>query len=192
MSSEPLVGVRHVRPELRSFDRFAMAQYRPLRGFLRAELRRARLPSADADDLAQDVFVAVWRASDEGRDASKFTRAYLYTAARHRMADHARGSGQRGTISLDRPPGETDDEHGIEPVAPTASPAVRFAERDALEASYGEVGNWRDRAALVLGDIYGCDVAERRVVLGLESDNAVYVSRYRARKAARGRKDRPS
>ncbi|MFH1145312.1 MAG: RNA polymerase sigma factor [Candidatus Eisenbacteria bacterium] len=71
-------------------------------GFL---IRRLRRPD-EAEDLCQEVFARVLRADPQLRDTSR-ARAYLFSAARHVLLNHARH--QRPLVlESDLPPG-----HGI-------------------------------------------------------------------------------
>jgi RNA polymerase sigma-70 factor, ECF subfamily len=72
----------------RLYERFAPVVH----GVLLARVRRG-----DADDLVQDVFVAVWRRISELRDAAAFP-AWVLTIARNAAATRARAG--RATVAI--------------------------------------------------------------------------------------------
>jgi RNA polymerase sigma-70 factor (ECF subfamily) len=67
-------------------DRHAAAVFRVVRAVVRQ--------AADADDLAQEVFLASFRALPKLRDPSRF-RAHLLTIAARKAADHLRRKSRR-------------------------------------------------------------------------------------------------
>jgi RNA polymerase sigma-70 factor (ECF subfamily) len=75
------------------FDRYA--------GRIKAyALRRGASPS-DADEIAQDVMVAVWRRADGFDPARASASAWIYAIARNRRIDFARRAARPGPDPLD-------------------------------------------------------------------------------------------
>ena len=91
-------------------------------------LRRGASP-ADADEIAQDVMVAVWRRADTFDPARASAAAWIYAIARNRRVDFARRAARPRPDPLDpffRPDPEPDGFAAVD----TAEREVRL--RDAL------------------------------------------------------------
>ena len=87
-------------------------------------LRRGASP-ADADEIAQDVMVAVWRRAETFDPARASAAAWIYAIARNRRVDFARRAARPGPDPLDpffRPEPEPE---------PDGFAAVDAAEREA-------------------------------------------------------------
>jgi len=81
----------------------------------------------DAEDLAQEVFVRVYRAAPRYEPSAKFS-TWLYTIARRLCANYARGRALRKFFSLSR-----DDEDG-EPLSGAAEMADPRSEDPSVQA----------------------------------------------------------
>ncbi len=97
--------------------------YERHRGPLFRFLQRQCGDRAQAEELFQDVWMALISARERYRVEAKFT-TYLYTLARHRMIDHFRRQGVRSQIYTDT------DEESIE-----SHPATNPNPEQQLEAS---------------------------------------------------------
>lgn len=85
------------------FDRYAAR----IKAFA---LRRGASP-ADADEIAQDVMVAIWRRAETFDPGRASAAAWIYAIARNRRVDFARRAGRPGPDPLDpffRPDPEPD------------------------------------------------------------------------------------
>ena len=69
------------------------ALYRRYRGFVRRALVRQHVRTEDLDDVAQEVFVVVWRKL-EGDVDERALRAWLYEVTRRVASNHRRGRGR--------------------------------------------------------------------------------------------------
>jgi RNA polymerase sigma-70 factor (ECF subfamily) len=86
-------------------------------------MMRGGTSAADADEIAQDVMVAIWRRADSFDPARAGASTWIFAIARNRRLDLARHGGRPGPDPLDpllRPDPEPD---GFD--------AVRTAEREA-------------------------------------------------------------
>jgi RNA polymerase sigma factor (sigma-70 family) len=94
-----------------------------------------RVARSDAEDLAQDVFVAVYEALRRGqgphRDAGNEWRRYLLTAARNRWVDRLRRDRGEG-MRLDDLLVDADQTLEVRPPADTASPADMVVSADQI------------------------------------------------------------
>jgi RNA polymerase sigma-70 factor, ECF subfamily len=81
-----------------AFHELVLRHERPLWSFLRRFVGDA----ATAEDLLQEVFLRVVRASGEWKSEARF-QTWLYTIARNLCTDQARRAVHRGTLSLDAP-----------------------------------------------------------------------------------------
>src|SRR5678815_2501344 len=97
-SSEALIAAIAVERDRDAF-RELFAEWAPrFKGFV---VRRG-VPTAQADDLVQDILLTVWRKADR-YDAQRASAAtWLFTIARNRMIDCLRRE-QRPTVDLDDP-----------------------------------------------------------------------------------------
>jgi RNA polymerase sigma factor (sigma-70 family) len=83
------------------------------------------LAENEAEDIAQNVFVQVYKSAKRYEDNAKFT-TWLYTLAHNRLIDHHRASGRVTLVS-------TDDENNADVVA--ALPASRRSEPESRAAN---------------------------------------------------------
>ena len=101
----------------------------------------------DAEEVAQDVFVRVYRALGKFRGDSEFT-TWMYRIAVNLAKNKYRWNKTRGgqrTISIDAPrPGREDDQPGIDPPETRIGPDERIAVeelRDNVSMAYYEAGH---------------------------------------------------
>ncbi|MEO5766908.1 MAG: RNA polymerase sigma factor [Polyangia bacterium] len=86
------------RGDVAAFEELVTRHERPLWAFLRRFVGDA----ATAEDLLQEVFLRVVRASSEWKSEAKFS-TWLFTIARNLCTDQARRANHRRTVSLDGP-----------------------------------------------------------------------------------------
>ncbi len=110
-----------------AFDALIVKYHRPLVGVIARTLGR----DADAEDLAQDVFVRVYRAAGRYEPTAKFS-TWLYTIARRVCLNHARAQALRRWFSLS-PDDPTDDDSPGDPVDPLAIDPSADVERRELK-----------------------------------------------------------
>jgi RNA polymerase sigma-70 factor (ECF subfamily) len=96
--------------------------------------------ATEAEDIAQRVFLRVWKHAKRWRPDAKFT-TYLFTITRNLVYNESRRRSRRKEVSAD----ERNEDRGIEPVADTRS------EPDA-EALKSEMHDEIDRAIQELPD----------------------------------------
>ncbi|MDC3962489.1 RNA polymerase sigma factor [Polyangium jinanense] len=78
--------------------------YREFRGFVRSVLlKHGRVEEREVDDLVQDVFLVAWRRRD-GLLWGEQARAWLYTIAIYRAANHRKLARNRWEALTDEPP----------------------------------------------------------------------------------------
>lgn len=87
-----------------AFDELYRRHYRLVRAIL-----LARLPRPDAEDLAQDVFLAAWEKLGDLRDEEGFG-AWVAAIARNRAASHSRSRPRSVPLPDDLPGGPRADE----------------------------------------------------------------------------------
>ena len=142
--------------------------WEPFVDALRAFVAR-RVPSADVDDVLQDVLLRLHQAAHTLRDDEK-AEAWVYGVARRTVADHFR---QRAT------PAGTDDASALaDPAVPPENLAAFQGKHDVHE----EVLSWLrpfaqalpepDRTALLLADFQGRTQQEVADHLGLSLSGA--------------------
>jgi RNA polymerase sigma-70 factor, ECF subfamily len=145
-------------------------------GFVRRSIRRLGVPETAVDDVAQDVFLVVYRRlpSFEGRSSMK---TWLFAIVRRVIADYRRARVRRNAFlsiqltSLD--PRATRDAAGMGPLD-----AALWAEE--VRVVQGALSSMSDahREILVLADVEQMPATEIAGVLG-ENLNTIY-SRIRA------------
>jgi RNA polymerase sigma-70 factor (ECF subfamily) len=84
---------------------------------------------ADAEDLAQDVFVRVYQAAPRYQPTAKFS-TWLYTIARRVCLNHARAQTFRRWFSLSGDDNEDDDPPDDPPDLRTPDPAMDLEQRE--------------------------------------------------------------
>jgi len=121
-------------------------------------LRLMGIPSRDREDLAQDVFVRVFR-SLPGFDSRRPFRSWIYRITVNVSHDHRLHSARRG----EEP---TTLDHDAVPESESGAVEDRVVLRRRLEAALGRLSE-RERAVFVLTEIEGCDSREVARSLGI-------------------------
>lgn len=142
----------------------------------------------EAQDLAQDVFLRIYRARKGYRPRAKFS-TWLFTIANNAAANHRRGKGRRPTVALDAGTDSQPLRPAAERVAApdgTASGQIRQAElaelvREAVE----ELGD-DQRMAVLLNKFEDMPYAEIAEIMG-RSEAAIKSLLARARGQLRER-----
>ncbi|GAA3740695.1 sigma-70 family RNA polymerase sigma factor [Plantactinospora mayteni] len=141
--------------------------------YCRARLGRIGGAYATADDVAQEVCLAVLRALPRYRDQGRPFSAFLYTIAAHKVADAQRAAIRDSAATIDGPlPDEPDAEPGPEQRAVATDLARRLS---ALLARLPEV----HREIVLLRVAVGLTADEVGLIVGM-SAAAVRVTQSRA------------
>ncbi|MGI5151189.1 RNA polymerase sigma factor ShbA [Plantactinospora sp. CA-294935] len=141
--------------------------------YCRARLGRIGGAYATADDVAQEVCLAVLRALPRYRDQGRPFSAFLYTIAAHKVADAQRAAIRDSAVTTDGPlPDEPDAEPGPEQRAVATDLARRLS---ALLARLPEV----HREIVLLRVAVGLTADEVGLIVGM-SAAAVRVTQSRA------------
>ena len=139
----------------------------------------------DANDLAQETFVRVFRARDRFRPGEKFS-TWLYTIAANLARNHFRWRARHPNVSLEAETGEAGQTFGgtLPTNAPAPNEQALAAERTA--AVRAAVGNLREdlREVIVLCEWEELGVAGAAAILET-TPKAVESRLYRARQALR-------
>ena len=139
----------------------------------------------DANDLAQETFVRVFRARDRFRPGEKFS-TWLYTIAANLARNHFRWRARHPNVSLEAETGEAGQTFGgtLPTNAPAPNEQALAAERAA--AVRAAVGNLREdlREVIVLCEWEELGVAGAAAILET-TPKAVESRLYRARQALR-------
>ncbi|MDW5325221.1 RNA polymerase sigma factor ShbA [Plantactinospora sp. KLBMP9567] len=141
--------------------------------YCRARLGRIGGAYATADDVAQEVCLAVLRALPRYRDQGRPFSAFLYTIAAHKVADAQRAAIRDSAVTTDGPlPDEPDAEPGPEQRAVATDLARRLS---ALLARLPEL----HREIVLLRVAVGLTADEVGLIVGM-SAAAVRVTQSRA------------
>lgn len=133
-----------------------------------------------AYDLSQETFVRAWQRFETLQNYDQ-PRAWLFRLASNLGINHLRGRSRRGDQTA-----ATEEIQNI--VALSGDPAHRLAESDAIRRILGDLPP-KQRAAVVLCDVYGLTSAEAAAVLGL-SHGSLKMSLWRGRERFRQRYQR--
>ncbi len=153
---------------------------RPVRGFI---LRHVSNP-ADAEDLAQETFVRLFRARARYRPAARFS-TFLFTIAVNCCRNHAEKQGRRPTVALDIAQGPSPLAGYVAP-GPAPDEALRARERvDAVREAIGELPH-ELRTAVILFEYENLSHAEIAEIAGV-TPKAIETRLYRARRRLRER-----
>ena len=128
-----------------------------------------------AYDLSQETFVRAWQRFETLQQYDQ-PRAWLFRVASNLGINHLRGRSRRGEHTT-----ATEDIQNI--VALGGDPAHRLAESDAIHRILGDLPP-KQRAAVVLCDVYGLTSAEAAAALGL-SHGSLKMSLWRGRERFR-------
>ena len=172
--AEDAALVNRVREgEVEAFQALYLSQYRPLVGFANAYVHSF----AQAEELVQDVFAAVWERRHTW-EAPGGPVAYLFAAVRNRalhVLEHERIAGR---IAHNVESDTAVPAMGTGPLAPDS--AVEYAElRRAVAKAIAQLPR-RRRVALALRTAHGMSYAEIAEALGVSVNSAMLlVSRAR-------------
>lgn len=83
----------------------------------------------DAEDLAQDVFVRIYRAAPRYQPTAKFS-TWMYTIAKRLCVNHARGRALRRFFSLSRDDEDNESPEVADPPDPHGNDPLEFAEKE--------------------------------------------------------------
>jgi RNA polymerase sigma-70 factor (ECF subfamily) len=141
----------------------------------------------DANDLAQETFVRVFRARDSFRTNKKFS-AWLYTIAANLARNHFRWRSRHPNISLETEIGEAEQTLGGTLPANNPAPNEQVLATERAAAVRIAVGKLPEdlREAIVLCEWEECSVAEAASILET-TPKAVESRLYRARQLLRER-----
>lgn len=110
---------------------------------------------ADAEDLAQDVFVRLYRSLRRFRGDSLF-RTWVYTVALNVIRSHHASRGRREPVWGDS---GADAERAFDPPDGAPDAEITFARREAIERALRELPPDL-REAVTLRDVHGLDYRE--------------------------------
>ena len=141
----------------------------------------------DANDLAQETFVRVFKSAKSFRPDEKFS-AWLFTIAANLARNHFRHRARHPNISLETESGEAEQTLGNTLPAVGKSPNEQALAAERAEAVRAAVGKLPEdlRAAVVLCEWEECSVAEAATILE-STPKAVESRLYRARGILRER-----
>jgi len=138
----------------------------------------------EAEDLAQMVFVRVWKSASRWEPTAKFT-TWLLTITRNLVFNEVRRRGRARTVPLeesdDRPPREFADHRVVSPAAALANAELQ----EAIEAAIQSLGE-QPRLALILRRYEEMSYEDIAAVLGVTVP-AVKSMLFRARSELRVR-----
>ena len=137
--------------------------------------------ASDAEDIAQETFLRVWRKADGFTPGKAKPSTWLHTIAANLCVDHAR----RGKLRAWLPFGDK-----IDPADTAPAPDTEAADRDALRQVSAAIRKLpaRQRLALVLSETGGHSNPQVAEIMGL-STGAVEQAIFRARKTLRDQFD---
>jgi RNA polymerase sigma-70 factor (ECF subfamily) len=176
-SSDAEVMLRVRAGDQAAFDYLVQKYRRPLVSFM---YRMARNPAA-AEDLAQEVFLRVYRSRATYEASAKFT-TWLYRIATNLAVNHARDTRHERpevTVSLDEPDDETGTTFELPDGAQSAEQAM--VRRERVLAIRGKVGALpeRQRLAVIMHKYQQMDYKQIAEVLKL-SESATKSLLFRA------------
>jgi len=168
-SAQELHTVTHAGVD--AFEAFFWRYERDILGYL----WRLTGDEQAAHDLSQETFLRAWQHFDTIQRYDQ-PRAWLFRVASNLGINHLRGRSRRGIPAT----AFSDIEH-VEMA--NGDPAYRLAENDAIRQTLLELPP-RQRAAVVLCDVYGLSSAEAAEALGL-SHGSLKMSLWRGRERFR-------
>ncbi|MFT4151750.1 MAG: RNA polymerase sigma factor [Paracoccaceae bacterium] len=113
---------------------------------------------AEAEDIAQEAMLRLWRIAPDWRQGEAQVSTWLYRVVTNLCTDRLRGRGRRGALALDDAPEVADD-------APGAEAAMIEADRMAALQSALDMLPDRQRQAVVLRHIEGLSNPEIAAVM---------------------------
>lgn len=141
-------------PDARAFGELFHAEF----GYVTHSLRRLGVAARDLDDVAQEVFLAVYRAWGQ-YDPARPLRPWLFGCAFRVAANHRR-TGWARRVVLDEPAEAQDP-------SPDAAAGLDADRNRALVIEALDALDLEHRAALVMVDIDGASQAEAAAALGI-------------------------
>ncbi|MGA8763000.1 MAG: sigma-70 family RNA polymerase sigma factor [Candidatus Sulfotelmatobacter sp.] len=165
-----------------AFDYLVQKYRRPLVSFM---YRMARNTAA-AEDLAQEVFLRVYRSRETYQASAKFT-TWLYRIATNLAVNHARDTRHERpevTVSLDEPDQETGTTLDVADAGITAEEAMMRRERLAAIRAKVDALPERQRLAVIMHKYQQMDYKQIAAVLKL-SESATKSLLFRAYEALR-------
>ncbi len=129
-----------------------------------ATLRRFGLDSAEADEVAQEVFLRAWRGLGRFEERAQFSTWLYRIAFNEAQRRLSRRPARRVEPSLDR-----DDPIVTLPESPARGPEARALDREFMEMLERALGELPDdwRTAVVLRDIDGLSSKEAAEIVGV-------------------------
>lgn len=140
--------------------------------YCRARIGRGGSAYVEADDIAQEICIAIYGALSRYDDDPASFLPFIYGIAAHKVADHYRRTGRDRTEPAAEPPEEVDTGEGPEQQALRADTRNRLARLLHTLAP-------RQREILVLRLIVGLSAEETARAVGL-TPTAVRVAQHRA------------
>lgn len=145
-----------------------------------------------AEDAAQDVLLAVWRAREDYDARRASVRTWAFAIATRRCIDRLRSASRRelstAVVGPSRPGDPFDEplpaDRWITPLPDAVDPATAVEERETIRMAFVAALqrlSARQRAVLVLRDVYAFSAAETAEVLGA-TPTAVHSTLQRARR----------
>lgn len=113
---------------------------------------------AEAEDVAQEAMLRLWRVAPDWRQGEAQVSTWLYRVVTNLCTDRLRGRGRRGAMALDDAPEVMDD-------APGAEAAMIEADRMTALQTALDVLPERQRQAVVLRHIEGLSNPEIATVM---------------------------
>jgi len=166
-----------------AFEYLVQKYRRPMVSFL---YRLARNTAA-AEDLAQEVFLRVYRSREKYEASAKFT-TWLYRIATNLAVNHARDTRHErpeNTLSLDEPDSDTGLTPDVADVAPTVEENIVRRERLAAIRQRVQALPERQKMAVVMHKYQQMDYRQIAEVLKL-SESATKSLLFRAYETLRG------
>jgi RNA polymerase sigma-70 factor, ECF subfamily len=160
-----------------AFEYLVQKYRRPMLSFM---YRMAHNPAV-AEDLAQEVFLRVYRSREKYEASAKFT-TWLYRIASNLAVNHARDTRHQRpetTVSLDEPEKETGLTMDLPDTSPTAEEAIVRRERLAAIRQRVEALPERQKMALIMHKYQQMDYRQIAQVLKL-SESAIKSLLFRA------------
>jgi RNA polymerase sigma-70 factor, ECF subfamily len=160
-----------------AFDYLVQKYRRPMMSFMYRMAHNA----AVAEDLAQEVFLRVYRSRENYEASAKFT-TWLYRIATNLAVNHARDTRQErpeNTVSIDEPDEESGRTFDLPDAAPTAEENLVWRERLAAIRRRVEALPERQRLAVVMHKYQQMDYRQIADVLKL-SESATKSLLFRA------------
>jgi RNA polymerase sigma-70 factor (ECF subfamily) len=160
-----------------AFEYLVQKYRRPMLGFM----YRMAHNTAVAEDLAQEVFLRVYRSREKYEASAKFT-TWLYRIASNLAVNHARDSRHQrpeNTVSLDEPDQETGLTMDVPDDSLTAEEAIVKRERLAAIRQRVEALPERQKMALIMHKYQQMDYRQIAEVLKL-SESAIKSLLFRA------------